>query len=383
MMIEPRIHRRALIALVATTLLAGCKVIPTQPAPTPAPVPSDSLPADQQRHRIALLVPLSGANAAVGQSIANATTMALLDTGAKTIRITTYDTAASPADAARKALADGNRLILGPVRGEDIGPAVPLVRTAKVPMITYANEAALAAGDVFVMATVPADAIDRVVRYAAAHGSRRFAVLYPAGDYGTRARSAFARSVGAAGGSLVMAESYDRTNTSIISAARRLRAHGGIDAVLIADGGRFAALAAPQLKAPGASGPRILGTELWSGETVIATTPALRGAWFAAVSDTRFRQFADSYKARFDGASPYRLATLGYDSVLLSVRIARDWKPGTPFPIAQLTARDGFLGLDGPFRFGANGVGARALEVREVRNKTVTVIDPAPARFAD
>ena len=51
------------------------------------------LPTDTARHRVALLVPLSGENAAVGRSIANATTMALLDTNAENLRITTYDTA--------------------------------------------------------------------------------------------------------------------------------------------------------------------------------------------------------------------------------------------------------------------------------------------------
>ena len=75
--------------------LAACKVIPddgrppiVQPTPQPTETPDDVLPTDDGRHRIALLVPLSGANGAVGQSIANATTMALLDTNAENLRIT-------------------------------------------------------------------------------------------------------------------------------------------------------------------------------------------------------------------------------------------------------------------------------------------------------
>ncbi len=46
------------------------------------------LPRDEARNRVALLVPLSGANAGVGRSIANATMLALLDTQAKSVRIT-------------------------------------------------------------------------------------------------------------------------------------------------------------------------------------------------------------------------------------------------------------------------------------------------------
>ena len=65
-------------------MLAGCKVIPKGVPQTQAPPPTveepsaSALPSDAQRHRVALLVPLTGANAGVGQSIANATTMALL-----------------------------------------------------------------------------------------------------------------------------------------------------------------------------------------------------------------------------------------------------------------------------------------------------------------
>ena len=175
---------------------------------------------------------------------------------------------------------------------------------------------------------------------------------------------------------MVGTEAYDRGNTSVTSAAQRLKARGGYDAVLIADGARIATRAGAAVKAPNV---RILGTELWAGESAVANSPALRGAWYSAISDARFGQFASSYKARF-GAQPYRLATLGYDSVLLTLRIARDWRPGAVFPTRRLTDKGGFLGLDGAFRFASDNVSQRAWEVREVG---VGSVSPAPARFAD
>ena len=380
-MFDIGLNRRKLLMLAAVAVLAGCKVIPKGPGQTPPPVPgpTDALPSDQQRQRIALLVPLSGPQAAWGQSIANATTMALLDTNAKTIRITTYDTAGGPAAAATKAMQEGNRLILGPLQGDEIPAVAAVARAAKVPLITYSSEADLAARDVFMLGTNSSNAIERVVGYAHSRGINRFALLAPKGGYGARASAAYAAAVKAAGGTLVSTQSYDRSNSSIISAATRLRTKGGYDAVLIADSGKYAAMAAPQLKSPGV---RILGTELWSGELVVSKTPALRGAWFAAISDARFGRFAESYKARF-GTAPYRLATFGYDSVLLTVRIARDWRYGAPFPVARMTDRDGFLGLDGPFRFAPGGIGERALEVREARAGGITIVSAAPEKFTD
>lgn len=378
-------NRRRFITLATVVLLAGCKVIPKGPVETPPPPdrgPTTALPTDSARHRVALLVPLAGTNGAVGQSIANAATMALLDTNAQNLRITTYDTSSGVASVTAQAIADGNKLILGPLLSDDIPAVSATARSARVPVISFSNDEGAATSQVFIMGSLPSASIERTVKYAKAHGVSRYAALIPAGEYGERAATALFSSVRAAGGSVAATENYDRTNTSVVAAARRLKAKGGYDAVLIADGSRFAAQAAGQLKTAGAASPRLLGTELWSGESVVATTPALRGAWFSAVSDARFRQFSASYKTRF-GAQPYRIATLGYDAVLLTLRIARDWRPGTQFPLSRLTDSGGFIGLDGAFRFRSNGVIERALEVREVQAGGVVTVSAAPARFGD
>jgi outer membrane PBP1 activator LpoA protein len=81
-------------------------------------------------HRVAVLVPTTGANAGVGQSIANAANLALLDTGGGRIRLTVYDTTRGAAAAAAQAIADGNRLFLGPLLAEDVRVATPASRRA-------------------------------------------------------------------------------------------------------------------------------------------------------------------------------------------------------------------------------------------------------------
>ena len=373
---------RRIAAAGALALLAGCTVIPKTVAPPPPPpkpveVAPDAnvLPTDADRHRVALLVPMSGQNASVGQAIANATTMALLDTNAQNIRITTYDTAAGAGLAANKAILDGNRLILGPLLADEVVAVSSVARPAKVPMITYSNDAAVADRDVFVLGQVPAQAIARVVGFAQDKGIKSIGAIIPTGAYGQRVSSALTVAARARGISITAVEAYDRSNTSVSSAVRRVIAKGGADALLIGDSGRIALMAAPA-----AAGLQLMGTELWNGDASIARSPAMRGAWFAAVSDKRFAQFEQSYRTRF-GVAPSRLATLGYDSVLLTLNVARGWKPGTLFPTAKLYARDGFIGLDGVFRFEPNGVAERAMEVREVGAGTFITASPAPAKF--
>lgn len=382
------------VALAAACLLGACQtIVPRGPVESPQQRPATraeaqrpqpgvetGIPRDVERNRVALLVPLSGSNAGVGQSIANATMLALLDTQNERVRITNYDTATGAAAAAQRAIADGAQLILGPLLSDDVRTVAPIARAAGVPILSFSNDAGNAGNGAYLMGYAPTQSIARVVDYARAHGVANFAGLVPNGLYGERASTAFLRAVEGAGGQVVSLQTYGRTAGGIGGAVTRLAAKAPYDAVLIADGGNTAASAAALVKkGPGAS-TRILGTELWNSESGIAAKPSLAGAWYASVSDTLYRQYAAKYRARF-ATGPYRLSSLGYDAVLLTVRIARDWRPGTPFPVARLRDGDGFSGIDGAFRFGRDNVAERALEVKEIRGGTTTVVSPAPTGF--
>lgn len=383
---------KRLAALAATLLVAACStIVPRGPAEAPprevaAPPPprqefgvEAGIPRDTARNRVALLVPLSGSNAGVGQSIANATQLALLDTKSEQVRITSYDTSVGAAQAAQRALADGAQLILGPLLAEDARAVAPIARAANVPVVSFSNDATVAGNGTYALGYSPTQSIDRVVSYARSRGVANFGGLVPNALYGTRASTAFLRAVEGAGGRVVALQTYDRATSSLTGAVQRMAKDAPFDGVLIADGGATAAIAAPLLRR-GSPTTRLLGTELWNSESGIGQRTALNGAWFASVSDTLYRQYAAKYRARF-GAAPYRLSSLGYDAVLLVVRIAREWRVGTPFPEARLRGADGFAGIDGAFRFRSDGVAERSLEVQEIRGGTTITVSPAPSGF--
>jgi ABC-type branched-subunit amino acid transport system substrate-binding protein len=379
------------VVVVSLLALAACQtMVPRRqgPAQQPTPTPTETgpvgpeLPDDQNRHRVALLVPLTGSNAAVGQSIANAANLAVLDTGGKRIRITTYDTATGAAGAAQRAIADGARVILGPLLADDAKLIAPYAQRARVPLISFSNDTSIAGNGTFIMGYTPVQSIDRVVRFARSKGMSKFAGLTPTGTYGERASTAFIRSVESAGGQVVTLQSFDRSRGAIAAAVGRMAKGTSYDAVLIADSGRIAVQAVPLLRKSGGASAKVLGTELWNTESAITTMAPLQGAWFASVSDNLYNQLAAKYRARF-GSAPYRIASMGYDAVLLVSRIAQDWRVGSEFPVRRLTEEGGFTGIDGPFRFGRDGVAERSLEVQEVGAGRTTTVSPAPARFGD
>ena len=378
--LAPPQARRAFLAILggsALLAIAGCQT-GRGPGPYPnGPYNGAATPPDAERHVVAVVVPLTGSDAGVGQSIANAASLALLDSGDKSVRLSAYDSAATggAAAATQRALNDGAELILGPLLAEDVREAAPVARRAGVPVIAFSNDTSVSGDGVYIMGFTPDQSIGRVVEYSRAKGATRFGALVPSGLYGQRASAAILSAVRRSGGRVTAMENFDRSPASVSSAARRLKARGGSDSVVIADSGRIAALAAPSL-----AGMQILGTELWASDRLLGKTAALRGAVYAAAPDARFAQLTGRYRARY-GKLPYRLGSLGYDAILLVARAAPNWPMGRPFPARSLIERDGFAGVDGNFRFRRNGIAERLLEVRQVTAAGTTVVANAATAF--
>lgn len=379
----PQARRSLLVAAAGLALaLAGCQTggrAEYRPLPEPVAPPARNASGDA-RNQVAVIVPLSGTDAIVGQSIANAANLALLDSGDKTLRVTIYNSAGpgGASEAARKALGDGSRLILGPLLAEEVRAAAPVARAAGVPMIAFSNDEGVAGNGVYILGFTPNQSIARVVSLARERGASRFAALAATGLYGQRAGQAMLGAVQQSGGRMVALQTFDATAAGVRTAAAAINNKGPVDAVLIADSGRVAAIAAVALK----PGQRLLGTERWASDANLGATPALRGAWYAAVPNERFVQLTTRYRARY-GKAPYRLASLGYDAVLLAVRSGRDWPLGGRFPVGALSDRDGFGGVDGIFRFDRRGIAQRALEVRQVTATGTTTISPAARTFGE
>lgn len=409
---------QARVAITLLTVVAACAP-QRRPAPPPPPPPVVVAPEppkpevlpEAKQNRVALLVPLTGPNAPVGQSIANAAGLAMLDIGSARVNLRVYDTGPGAAAAAEKALAEGARLFLGPLLAGDVRAVSGLAAANGVPVLSFSNDASLAGGQVYVLGFQPDQAIERVVSYARGRGIDRFAAMVPAGTYGQRAQLAFVKAVTASGGRPTGVVTYNRDPAKLLAAVRQVTAYdararaGGkptirpdgtvapgaarlaplpFQALMVADSGATTAQLVPALTRFGAAPGQIvlLGTELWNAEPGLARSPALKGALFAAVSDARFERLATRYREKH-GTRPSRLASLGYDAILLVNSIAERWPLGGAFPAGGLKARDGFAGIDGAFRFGPDNVAERALEVQQIGAGTISTVSPAPRSFGN
>ena len=184
--------------------------------------------------KVALLVPLSGANAPIGEAMKNAAQMAVFEGGTTGFQLLPRDSGNAPetaASAASQAVADGADLIIGPLLSAQARPVAQAVAQSGVPVVTLSNDRALGADGLLVMGLIPADQVRRVLSYAAAHGKRSVAIIAPAGPYGDTIVQAAQEILPQTGQSLV---TIARGGTPPVIA--QFKADGGLnaDSILIA-----------------------------------------------------------------------------------------------------------------------------------------------------
>jgi len=334
--------------------------------------------------RVALLLPLTGNSAALGQAMLDAAMMALYDVGAENVLVMPHDTGANPqaaADAARAAINDGVNLIIGPLLAADVEAVKPVAQQANVPVIAFSTVTSLAGNGVYLMGFQPQQEIDRIVAYAHSRGANRFAVFAPRTLYGNLAMSEMKSATEAVQASLDIVGEYEPSPTAFADAAKRFAARGKkYDALLLPEGdGRLKAMA-PLLAYYDVDPDKIhfIGTGLWDDPS-LGTEPNLVHGWYAAPPPQARAGFERRFRDAEGHASP-RLATLAYDATALAAVLAKN-PTGADFSANTLTNPSGFAGLDGVFRFQDNGVVQRGLAVLEVQRDGPTVIDPAPESF--
>ena len=383
--------RPSLFALAATAFLLGACAEPpktsTPAAPPTTVTPSVGSPVTASgKTRIALLLPLSGGAAPIGQAMQQAAEMALFDTGAKDLALAAYDSgesAETAVEAYRKARTDGVALVLGPLFGTSARALAPLVSQGGAKVVSFSNDETAAQPGVWIMGIAAPPQVRRVVDYSVDAGIKRFAAFAPRTSYGEQMVRTLESHVAVRGGTMAGVELYDPNSADLASSAQRLASAvkgDGKLAVLVpvAPPRLSAALAALAAAGIDNKSAQFIGTGVWDVPNVGADAMT-RGAWYAAPDPARRADFERRFLATY-GRPPNRLATLAYDGVALAGNLAR-LKPGGDFSTEAITNPNGWSGVDGIFRFLPDGRSERALAVIEVQSNRGVVVGPAPTTF--
>ncbi len=438
------------LACVFVLALAGCgsdNVAKTEPAtqyipPEPAapvvvePEPEPPSPYENYQAslvpapgelpvtRAALLLPLSGRHAAIGQALLDAAQLALFDVADENFALVVRDTQGTPEGAVlaiRSALEERVNVVLGPLFGASAFAVAADTRQVGLNLLTFSNDQAVAGNGVFIAGMPPSEQVDRIVDYATRQGLLRFALLAPRTAYGSAVTQAFRQALYERGAELVRSVSYnpatsditpeirvlaqyDERHQALVEEREKLEAledeasklaldrlenldtlgEPDFDAVLLPLGGRSLLSIAPSLAFfdVDPAEVRFLGTALWNDPS-LGSEPTLQGGWFAAPAPALWEGFLRRYRNTY-GATPPRIATLAYDITALAAVLARATSaPGQApdFSVGRLTDPSGFSGIDGLFRFSEQGTVQRGLAILEMNGKALREIDSAPQSF--
>ena len=383
-------RRTAIGLILGAPLLGACSGMSSLSNPFssgpdagPAGPPQQPQAVGTGQVKVGLVLPLSASgNAGVAAlSMKNAAEMALAEFQNPNIQLLIKDDAGSAQGAqqgTQQALDEGAEIILGPLFAASVPATAQLARARGVSVIAFSTDSSVAGRGVYLLSFLPESDVNRIVEYAAGTGKKSFAALLPDNAYGNVVEAAFKQAIGRKGGRIVAFEKYGADRAT---AARTVaQALGGADALFIADDGDSVVTVADALTAAGANlkNIQLLGTGLWDNPRVFAS-PALQGGLYAAPDPSGFRSFSGRYRAKF-GAEPVRTATLAYDAVALVAALART-QGGQRFSPEVLTNPSGFAGIDGLFRFRADGSNERGLAVMKVTTGGGTAVAGSPKSF--
>ncbi|MBS0561063.1 MAG: penicillin-binding protein activator [Proteobacteria bacterium] len=402
--------RRAFVLLAATVALAACAGTGGMPGGGGQVTSLTTGAAANARggKQVSILLPLSGANADVGQPMLKAAQLALAGPGSPAL--TVRDTGSTPegaAAAARAAVAAGDAMILGPLTSAETGAVATIAQAAQIPVLAFTNDPAQARPGVWPLGITPVQQVRRLVGAAQEQGKNTFAGLLPDNALGHAMGAALAE---VAGGSQV--RYYAQGMSSINAATREISGYasrGGLidaqikaaraldtpegrkqaqelvrqrqsippapfDSLLLGDTGialsEIASLL-PYYDVPTGPG-RVLGPALWSLPNSGAS--ALPGAWYAAPDPAARTGFDQAFTAKYGSPAP-PLADLAFDAA--AIARALDTRQGVS--VAALTQPQGFAGSDGLIILLPDGHVRRGLAVFEMQRGGPQIIAPAPS----
>lgn len=371
--------------------------------------------------RVGVLLPLSGEFSKQGNGLKNATMMAMDDVNDSGLVLQYYDTKGTPEGASiaiENALNQGAQMIIGPMLSSSVQAITPAAKSSGVPVIAFNSASEVLQDGIYTMGLLLDEQVDRVMTYSVQQGRTRFGILVPDNNTGMAVARAAVKSAAKNGAAVTAIAFYkpgttdftdvlksmtnyssrsSRLNqmkaqyksqaaagnaeaTRMMNKLNRLDSYGdvGFDAVLIPDYGATLKSAVAMFGYYDVFSPEVkfIGTSIWEN-TSLNKESTMRGSWYPSLSRQNNTYFINKYTELF-GERPSSLYSLGYDAVALASAISRS---GTDNLDYKITNPEGYLGVNGVFRFFNNGYNQHSLDIREVRDSGTYIVDAGPRKF--
>ncbi|MCY3878417.1 MAG: penicillin-binding protein activator [Rhodobacteraceae bacterium] len=342
--------------------------------------------------KLALLIPYGDENRSelinLASSLENGARLALSDLDADGIELTVYETKGSVSgatSAARRALAEGADVIIGPVFKDSSRAVAEIAAEQGVSVFSFSNDASIVGGNLYVLGHTFENSAERIIEHATRRGKRNILSVHALNEQGHSGQLAILNALERGGSVLSGNVSYEFSLQGVVDAVPEIAAatdETQADLLIFtADTAGALSMLGQLLPESGVDTQRVQfsGLTRWDIPASNLENRGLQGGWFPMPDPNLSASFAYRYRYVYN-EPPHPIAGLAYDAVLVANSVLRSG--GRPDP-RELQAAEGFFGATGLFRFTGTGRIQRALAIAEVKNNRAEVISPAPRSFAD
>lgn len=371
--------------------------------------------------RVGMLLPLTGTAAKQGQGLKNAALLALDDVKNPNLVLQFYDTGSTPSGARaaiENAINQRCRLIIGPLMSSEVRAISDRAIEEGVPVIAFSTSEEVLQPNIYTLGLLINEQVDRIMTYASQQGRQRFALLVPDNTTGLAVARAAVKSAQknqvtvsriafyapeTSDFSAILKQLTDyssrhakmtRTKATLQakakagdSSAKRELARmkttdsaGDVDfdAVIIPEYGSRLKSAISMFGYYDVFAPKVkfLGTSIWEN-TSLNKESMVANSWYPTLSRYQSSYFSSKYN-NYYGERPSSLYSYAYDGVALASALAKQ----SDYDLnSALVSPEGYMGINGAFRFFADGTNQHSLDIMEIRSQGDIVIDAAPKKF--
>ena len=361
---------------------------------------------------IGLMLPLTGPHYSIGQSLLNASQLALYTSKNSNINFIVKDVGETKnlTKSFYELVNDDVELIVGPVFSEKLKVLNPMSRDENVKLISFSNNIDITSKNLSAFGLSPEDEIEKLFRYCDSKNLKRIKIILPENIYGNKIKDKIlnlkkldlnidskffyydpknpdfyevskrvanyeTRKENLKNEISRLSEFTDEISKAKIKKLKKLDTYGELnfDALLIIVN-KFDELISFSSVLPyydvDPKKIQYLGTSTWN-KTAILKEPSLNGGIFTDIDQDSLEKFINHYEKYFK-EKPHELAAFAFDIIGL---------------IAKLQSKDGSLtklktietvsysGVTGKFRLLNSGRTSRTPEIYKIKNETIVKLN--------
>jgi ABC-type branched-subunit amino acid transport system substrate-binding protein len=382
-------------------------------------IETTELPNNQENKKlkVALLIPLSGKAAKIGESMFNAARISVFNNSLNNITIMPYDTKATDFDAINAmnaAIRDDVDIIIGPLTTQATLATIDIAEQHNKIMISLSDNTAIKTDNrpnLYLISINSNQELDRLISYFIDEQNfYGFSALFPSNIYGNQLSKNFSEIISRKDAKIVKRDFYSTNDRNLgqkvvsllnthsfrndvirqyeedkkIAKAEGLNMQVEFkynkedkvftDALIVTDSGNDLVRIANYLNNHDTDGkkPLLVGTSKWLNSSLY-NNDAFENTYFVAPNPQTYVDFSNEYYDIYS-AYPLKISSFIYDAVtaIIESYAAAQSKEDIKFALENY---QGFDGINGRFRFLSNGLTERKLAIIKIVNGKYEIVD--------